>query len=150
MLKLQVPESSWWYGKTVTVKELRWYNQAPVLFLEGIDDRTASESLIRAILLVDNDEDAMPAEEDAWYDYQLVGLAVIRDGVKIGEVIRVDHLPAQDLLTVKTATGEVMVPFVKAIVTDLDIKAGTLTVNPPLGLFEDIEDDSAAEPTQEN
>jgi 16S rRNA processing protein RimM len=142
VLKLQVPETSPWFGKTVTVKELRWYNNAPVIFLENIDDRTAAETLIRAILLIDTDTDAKPAEDDAWYDYQLVGLDVMRDGVSVGKITRVDHLPAQDLLAVAAANGEVLVPFVKAIVTSVDVAAGTVTVNPPLGLFEEIEDDT--------
>ena len=139
VLKLQVPETSDWFGKTVTVKELRWYNQAPVIFLEGIEDRNASEALIRAILLIDTDAQELPAEEDAWYDHQLVGLKVIRDGVEVGSIARVDHMPAQDLLAVKTSNGEVLVPFVKAIVTKVDIESGTVTVNPPMGLFEEIE-----------
>ena len=150
VLKLQVPEASPWFGKTVTVKELRWYNQSPVIFLEGIEDREASEQLIRAILLIDADAEVLPTEDDAWYDHQLVGLKVLRDGSQIGTITRVDHLPAQDLLAVKTETGETLVPFVKAIVTAVDIEAGTVTVNPPMGLFEDIEDASAPEaPTDE-
>jgi len=39
---LQVPEESPWFGKTVTVKELRWYNNQPVLFLEGIEESNSS------------------------------------------------------------------------------------------------------------
>ena len=136
VLKLQVPETSPWFGKTVTVKELRWYNQSPVIFLEGIEDRDASEQLIRAILLIDTDADALPTEEDAWYDHQLVGLKVLRDGIEVGTITRVDHLPSQDLLTVKTDSGDVFVPFVKAIVTRVDVAAGIATINPPEGLFE--------------
>ncbi|HEX3679829.1 MAG TPA: PRC-barrel domain-containing protein, partial [Galbitalea sp.] len=88
----------------------------------------------------------LPAEEDAWYDHQLVGLAVLRDGVRVGTVVRIDHLPAQDLLTVKTADGEVFVPFVKAIVPAVDIAASTLTVTPPPGLFEQLDDEPEADP----
>ena len=94
VLKLQVPETSPWFGKTVKVKELRWYNSAPVIFLEDVNDRTAAETLVRAILLIDAETDAKPQEEDSWYDYQLVGLDVLRDGVNVGKVTRVDHLPA--------------------------------------------------------
>lgn len=137
-----MPESSPWFGKTVTVNELRWYNQSPVIFLKDVDDRNAAESLIKAILLVDSDVSALPVEPDAWYDHQLVGLKVLREGKQIGEVIRVDHLPAQDLLAVETASGEVLVPFVKAFVPEVDIKAGTLTVTPPGGLFESLDDDT--------
>lgn len=149
-LKLQVPETSPWFGKSVTVAELRWYNQAPVIFLEGVDDRTKAESLIRAILLIDADTQALPQEEDAWYDHQLVGLKVMRDGVPIGQVARVDHLPAQDLLAVKTDAGEVLVPFVKAIVPTVDIRAGLVVVTPPLGLFEEIEPDESESPEATN
>ena len=140
VLELQVPAESPWFGKTLTVSELRWYNQAPVIFLEGIDDRTKAESLIKAILLVQADTTILPTESDAWYDHQLVGLKVYRDGKDVGEVIRVDHLPSQDLLIVKSGETEVLVPFVKAIVPEVDIKAGKVIVTPPLGLFEEIED----------
>jgi len=139
---LQVPDSSPWFGKTVTVREFRWMNSHPVVFFEGIDDRNAAESIVRAILWIDEDTDA-PAEDDAWYDHQLVGLEVVRDGEAVGRVIRVDHLPAQDLLIVKDGDREVLVPFVKAIVPEVDVAAGRLVVTPPAGLFEDLGDDDA-------
>jgi 16S rRNA processing protein RimM len=131
------------------VLELRWYNQAPVIFLEGITDRSAAESLIKAILLIDADADKLPEEPDAWYDHQLVGLKVLRDGAVVGEVVRVEHLPAQDLLIIKHGETEVMLPFVKAIVPSLDIAAGTITVTPPIGLFEEVVPEMATpEPAQ--
>ena len=136
---LQVPESSEWHGKTLTLTELRWYNAQPVAFFEGVDDRTAAESLVKAILWIDQVDDE-PAEDDAWYDFQHVGLRALRDGVEVGTIVRVDHLPAQDLLAVRTPQGEVLVPFVGAIVPVVDIAAGTMTLTPPLGLFEELPD----------
>jgi 16S rRNA processing protein RimM len=133
-----VPEDSIWFGKTVTVAELRWYNQSPVLFLKDINDRNTAETLIKAILLIDADADALPAEPDAWYDHQLVGLKVLRDSVEVGVGTAVEHFPAQDLLVIKHGEKDVMVPFVKAIVPSVDLKAGTLTVTPPTGLFEEV------------
>lgn len=141
---LQVPTGSPWHGKTLTLTELRWYNASAVGFFEGVPDRTAAESLVKAILWVDQDPAESPAEDDAWYDHQLVGLNVVRDGETVGTVARVDHFPAQDLLIVKTSDGEVMVPFVKAIVPAVDIEAGIVTVTPPPGLFEEIPEADAA------
>jgi 16S rRNA processing protein RimM len=138
VLDLQVPDTSPWFGKTVTVKELRYYNQSPVLFLEGIDDRNEAETLIKAILLVNADVEVLPEEPDAWYDHQLVGLKVIRDGVEIGSVVRVDHLPAQDCLAIKTETEEVLLPFISAFVPTVDIAKGEVTITPPGGLFEEV------------
>lgn len=147
---LQVPESSPWHGKPLTVREFRWMNSHPVAFFEGVDDRGAAEELIRAILWVDQDTAADPTEDDAWFDHQLVGLAVVRDGETVGRVVRVDHMPAQDLLIVRTtgedASGEareVLVPFVKAIVPEVDVPGGRVVVTPPAGLFEDIPGDEA-------
>jgi len=132
---LQVPEASSWHGKTVTIREYRVMNGNSVVFLDGVDDRTAAESLVRAILWMDEDDEA---EDDAWYAHQLVGLDVVRDDTVVGRVARVEHLPAQDLLIVKTDTGDVMVPFVEAIVPSVDIAAGRIVVTPPPGLFEEL------------
>jgi 16S rRNA processing protein RimM len=142
---LQVPTTSDWHGKSLELVELRWYNTHAVAFFKDVPDRTVAESLVKAILWVDQDLEELPAEEDAWYDHQLIGLAVLRDGVRVGTVSQIDHLPAQDLLTVKTDAGDVLVPFVKAIVPAVDIEQGTLTVTPPPGLFEELPDDPIAD-----
>ncbi|WP_344784296.1 ribosome maturation factor RimM [Microbacterium kribbense] len=143
---LQVPETSPWHGKTVTVREFRWMNSHPVVFLEGVADRSTAEQLIKAILWIESDP-AEPAEADAWYDHQLIGLDVQRDGKSVGHVIRVDHLPAQDILIVGDGDREVLVPFVKAIVPEVDVAAGRVVVTPPAGLFEEIaEEPETGEP----
>ncbi|WP_292832563.1 ribosome maturation factor RimM [Microbacterium sp.] len=137
---LQVPESSPWHGKTVTVREFRWMNSHPVVFFEDIEDRESADSIVRAILWIDQDVSGAVVEEDAWYDHQLVGLEVIRDGVRVGRIIRVDHLPAQDLLIVAPDAGdsEILVPFVAAIVPEVNPLAGHIVVTPPPGLFEEL------------
>ncbi|MEV8171283.1 ribosome maturation factor RimM [Microbacterium sp. NPDC077486] len=146
---LQVPEASPWHGKEIVVREYRVMNGNPVVFFEDVDDRTAAESLVRAILWMDQDEDE--TEDNAWFDHQLVGLDVVRDEVVVGRVIRVEHLPAHDLLIVKPSSGgstdEVMVPFVEAIVPTVDVAAGRVIVTPPAGLFEELpesEDETTA------
>ncbi|MGO2745140.1 ribosome maturation factor RimM [Microbacterium sp.] len=135
---LQVPEASPWHGKSITVREYRVMNGNSVVFFEGVDDREAAEGLARAILWIDQDADE--PEDNAWYDHQLVGLDVVRDGQVIGTLVRVEHLPAQDLLIVKAAsTGdEVMVPFVEAFVPAVEPAAGRVIVTPPAGLFEEV------------
>ena len=137
---LQVPEASPWHGKTVTVREYRVMNGNPVVFFDDVDDRTAAEGLVRAILWID--QDTSEVEENAWFDQQLVGLDVVRDDVVVGKVARVDHFPAQDLLIVRSGDDEILVPFVKAIVPTVDVSAGRVVVTPPPGLFEELPDTS--------
>ncbi len=150
---LQVPEASPWHGKTLVVREYRVMNGNPVVFFHDVDDRTGAESLVRAILWIDQDGDE--AEDNAWFDHQLVGLDVVREDSVVGRVVRVEHLPAQDLLIVKAGEQEIMVPFVEAIVPTVDVAAGRVIVTPPAGLFEDLPDDgddadAASEPTPDD
>ena len=137
---VQVPEASPWHGKDITVREYRVMNGNPVIFLEDVEDRDAAETLVRAILWIDQDDEEV--EDDAWFDHQLVGLDVVRDDTVVGRVMRVEHFPAQDLLIVKSGEREIMVPFVKAIVPTVDVARGRVIVTPPPGLFEDLQDDA--------
>lgn len=144
---LQVPQDSEWFGRQVTIRELRWFNGSPVGFFDEVPDRNAAESIVKAILWIDEAAVDAGQEENAWYDHQLVGLEVRRDGVKIGTVAEVQHMPAQDLLSIKTPSGIVLVPFVEAIVPSVDLETGIVTVTPPAGLFEELpEDPNEAEP----
>ncbi len=142
-LSAQVPTDSPWFGQRLTVRELKFFNAQPVAFFEGVDDRTQAESLVKAILWVEDDSDSAPVEDNAWFDHQLVGLEVRRDGDQIGTLIRVDHLPAQDLLAVETAQGEVLLPFVTAFVPEVNTEDGYIAITPPGGLFEEVDADGS-------
>jgi len=142
VFSLQVPTSSAWHGKTLELIELKWFNAQPVAFFKGVLDRSEAEGLVKAILWIDHDPNEEP-EDDAWFDHQLVGLKVIRDGKHVGTLAQVDHFPAQDLLTVTTGNGDVLVPFVKSIVASVNLDAGEMVVTPPPGLFEEIPDEPA-------
>ena len=142
VFSLQVPTSSAWHGKTLELIELKWFNAQPVAFFTGVLDRSDAEGLVKAILWIDHDPNEAP-EDDAWFDHQLVGLKVIRDGKQVGTLAQVDHFPAQDLLTVTTDNGDVLVPFVKSIVASVNLDAGEMVVTPPLGLFDEIPDEPA-------
>ncbi|MCR8670461.1 ribosome maturation factor RimM [Agrococcus sp. HG114] len=142
---LQVPTSSKWHGKSLELVELRVYNGSPVAFFKGVEDRTEAESLVKAVLWVEQDATELPAEPDAWYVHQLAGLEVHRDGERIGRVVRVDAMPGQDMLIIERAGEEVMVPFVKAIVPEVDLRAGRIVITPPPGLLEELEGDDVPE-----
>lgn len=142
VFSLQVPSGSKWHGKTIEMREFRIFNSNPVGFFNGVDDRTEAETLVKAILWVDQDAQELPEEPDAWYVHQLAGLKVLRDGEQIGIVARVDAFPAQDLLAIDVQGSEVMIPFIKAFVPEIDLKQGTVTITPPEGLFEELSEES--------
>jgi 16S rRNA processing protein RimM len=109
----------------------------------GIDDRTAAETLRDVVLL------AEPlAEDDAWYPEDLQGLrAELTDGTVVGEVIAVQHLPAQDVLVVRETDGaRTQIPFVTAIVPVVDVAGGRVVLDPPTGLLARDQPDATDEP----
>lgn len=111
------------------VQNGRWF----VLFAEA-GDRSAAEALRGVGLVVE-----IPAsdEDDAWYPHELVGLRAERpDGSLVGEVVGLEHLPAQDVLLVREPDGaRTLVPFVRAIVPVVDVPGGRVVVDPPAGLL---------------
>jgi 16S rRNA processing protein RimM len=139
---LQVPETSPWFGKKLTLSSIREVNASPVAFFAGVEDRSAAESLTKAILWVEHDPSTRPTESDAWFDHELVGLDVHSEGLSVGSVARVEHFPAQDLLVIATETGEVLLPFVKDFVPEVNIEAGVVRITPPGGLFESLAEES--------
>ena len=97
------------------------------------------------LLHVEVPADATPDDPDEFYDHQLVGLAVHDvddvDGDPLGEVVRLLH-GAQDLLVVRTPEGrEALVPFVAALVPEVDLAAGRVVVADRPGLVRPAAED---------
>lgn len=122
---------------TLTVDTSRWHSGRLLLHFEEVSSRSEVEELRGALLSVDVDPDERPADPDEFYDHQLVGLSVVLpDGSPVGVVSEVGH-GAQDLLIVaRPEGGTVMVPFVTAIVPEVDLDARRVVVDPPAGLLD--------------
>jgi 16S rRNA processing protein RimM len=122
---------------SVTLASVRDHNGTLLLGFEEVGDRTAAETLRGALL--EADVPAETGDPDAWYDHQLVGLRVLDpDGARLGDVVAVEHPPAQDLLVVRRPDGEQrLVPFVAALVPRVDVARGVVVVDAPPGLLDD-------------
>nr|WP_206345245.1 ribosome maturation factor RimM [Streptomyces thermoviolaceus] len=123
----------------LTIASGRVHSGRLLLRFEGIDDRNAAEALRNTLLIAEVDPDELPEEEDEFYDYQLIDLDVVtEDGVTVGRITEISHLPSQDLFIVERPDGsEVMIPFVSEIVTEIDLEEQRAVVAPPPGLIDD-------------
>ena len=124
----------------LTVTSSRWHSGRLLAQFRGCDDRDGAENLRGVLLLVDSGDLGDPADPDEFRDYQLIGLMVVTpDGEDVGEVADVLH-HGQDLLVVhghgRRAGAEILIPFVAAIVGDVDLAAGQLQIDPPPGLID--------------
>ena len=73
------------------------------------------------MLVIDSADIPPPEDPDEFYDHQLIGLAVVTvDGEPVGEVADVLH-HGQDLLVVRRGKARRLVPFVKALVPEVDL-----------------------------
>lgn len=124
----------------LVVDRAHWHSGRLLVAFRGVADRNAAEGLRGTLLHVDRADDAMPEEDDEYYDSALVGCAVVLvDGTAVGVVDEVVHLPAQDLLAVRTPDErDVLVPFVEAIVPAVDVPGRRIVIDPPPGLLDEV------------
>ena len=124
--------------RNYVVAAVRPHGNRILLRLEGVADRDAADGMRGSLFVIDS-EDLPPIEEpDTYYDHQLEGLLVrTTAGLDIGTVAEVLHTAAGELLAVDRAeAGELLVPFVSAIVTSVSLDAGIVEIDPPVGLLE--------------
>jgi 16S rRNA processing protein RimM len=121
----------------LTVARTGRSGQITLLHLDGIDDRDAAEALRGTLLQVEADELPDLGDDDEYYDHQLIGLRVQHvSGAELGAVTDVLHPPASPVLVVTRPDGsEELVPFVAAIVPQVDLDRGVAVVDPPDGMF---------------
>ena len=116
----------------LTVASARVHNGILLLGFEGISDRNSIEKFRDVLLYSEVDIDEPGLDDDDYHVLQLVGCqAFLVDGDLLGEVNEVLNLPGQDVLSIKTDSGEILIPFVRQLVPVVDIKAKRMTVIPP-------------------
>ncbi|HEX3929705.1 MAG TPA: ribosome maturation factor RimM [Nocardioides sp.] len=128
----------------LTVGGTRWHQTTLLVRFDELADRTEAESARGLLLHVQVPADETPADPEEFYDHQLVGLvAEDVDGRVLGEVTAVAH-GAQDLLQIRTPDGrDTLVPFVTALVPEVDVAGGRVVVADRPGLVTAFpEDDS--------
>jgi 16S rRNA processing protein RimM len=150
-LRAQAPAGADRRPSTLTVARARWHQSTLLVAFDELPDRNAAEAARGTVLHATLAHDEVPDDPDEYYDHQLVGLEVVDlDGTVLGTVKALVHGSAQDLLTVRTTDGrDALVPFVTALVPDVDLAAGRLVVADRPGLVspfpEDVVGDTAGD-----
>jgi 16S rRNA processing protein RimM len=125
--------------RSLTVAASRLHSGRWVVRFEEIADRNAAESARGTELSVAIDAAERPDDPEEFYDHQLVGLRVETvAGEVVGELERVEHNAAQDLLIIRTPEREVLFPFVTALVPEVDVPGGRIVIDDRPGLLAEI------------
>ena len=104
-----------------------------LLSFKGFTDRNAIEKLRDVLLYAEIDINAPGEDEDDYHVLQLIGCqAHLEDDTLVGEVTDVLNLPGQDVLVIAGQSAEILIPFVRALVPQVDIVKKKLVVIPPV------------------
>jgi 16S rRNA processing protein RimM len=108
-----------------------------ILGLDGIADRDAAEAIAKRNVYAT--EEALGLDEEELLAHQLVGWAVVaEDGTRLGTVVTLRKMPAQDTFVVQREDGrELMIPAVEDFIVALDETAEQVVVRPIDGLLDE-------------
>lgn len=128
-------------GVEYTVKITRPVKGGFAARLSGIRYKDQADDLRGKKLYADRD--LLPnLPDDEYYYSDLIGLEV-RDtgGESLGKVAAIDNHGAGDILEIRGPgiKGSALLPFTKAAVPTVDLKAGRLIADPPDGIFAEAE-----------
>lgn len=120
------------------IENIRFHKSFAIIKFAGINSIDELLEYKGAFLYVEETTIRESLEEDEFLIDELVSMEVFdTEGKKQGFVVGVSNNGANDLLSVKTNTKNiVLIPFVKAIVTDVDIKSRKVIINNIEGLLE--------------
>ena len=143
-LRAEAPAGADRRPASLTVSRARWHQSTLLVTFEELPDRNAAEAARGTVLHATIAHDETPEDPEEFYDHQLVGLDVVDlDGSPLGTVKALVHGSAQDLLTVRTPDGrDALVPFVTALVPEVDLDAGRIVVADRPGLVSPFPDDA--------
>ncbi len=144
-LGAQPPRGSAFGHDLMTVRRTRWHQSTLLVTFDELPDRDAAEAARGVVLRAVVAADETPDDPDEFYDHQLEGLAAYDvDGTHLGEIAGLVH-GAQDLLRVRTGDGrEALVPFVAALVPEVDLAGGRVVIADRPGLVRPLPEDEDA------
>ncbi len=118
-----VSEGSFHQGRSLLIK------------LQGIDTRWDA-GYLRGELLETPIEEAAALPEGAYYQHQVIGLAVrTTDGRDLGTLSDIIETGSNDVYVVRGPEGERLIPAIPDIVQDVNMEIGVITVEPVPGLL---------------
>ena len=124
----------------VSVLRARVQQNIVILQLEGCTTGEQAEALRGTVLYIDRDD--IELEEGCYFIQDLIGLHVMDadTGKEWGILRDVLQTGANDVYVIRNEAGrEYLAPAIPDVVLDTDIAAGTMTIRPLRGLFDDAD-----------
>ena len=118
------------------IEYFRFEKKRIVFKFSGVDSIEGAENFRDWDVCIPESE-VVELEEDEFFDWHLEGCEVREtDGNVVGDVIEIFRAGENVNLVVKGSEKEVMIPFVKAICTEVDLENKKIRVDLPEGLLD--------------
>jgi 16S rRNA processing protein RimM len=119
-------------AKRVTLQSVRKHSGRLVVLLRGVATPEAAQTYVGRELYAERG--AIELAPGEYLDADLVGMQIVDEaGTVLGEVVGVEHYPAQDCLVV--GKQRALVPLVKAFVREIDLPGRKIVMDLPEGLL---------------
>jgi 16S rRNA processing protein RimM len=131
-------------GRLVKLSSLRQQKDMLVVRVEGVNDRSGAEQLVNLQLFAEREALGTPEDEDEFFHADLIGLAARdEDGALVGTVTGMFDFGAGDIIEITPEGAKpLLLPFTKAVVPAVDIRAGHILVVLPQETGEETGDES--------
>ncbi len=123
-------------AQAITVESVRPHGTVSLLHVAGVDDLDAATDLVgRALALPEHE---LPAPEPGeYYVYQLAGLDVVTTGGdSLGTIESSFSNGANEVLVVRDAGREHLIPLIADVVRAVDLDARRVVIQPIAGLLD--------------
>jgi len=129
-------------SRSYKVAKARSQGKFLLLELAGVTDRNIADTLIGLEVMVP--KEALPElAADEFYWYEMEGLEVsTAAGQPLGRVTSLLATGGHDVLVIRDAAAEYLVPAINEIIIKVDKENRTLVIDPPPGLLEINEPDA--------
>lgn len=115
---------------------VRKNQQSVIVKLGQIDTRTMADKACGKYLFIPDNQARRPSE-NAYFVHEVVGLTVVtEEGVVVGVVDDVIHLPAGDIWIVKAGPKEILIPGVKEFIRSVNLSERKVIIHAIEGLLE--------------
>ena len=122
---------------TVCVTWAKPHSRDWLVAFDGVTDRDQAEALTGTMFHMEA-EQLPPLPDGTFYNFQLLGLLVVTvEGKRLGKIEEILETGANDVYVVRGEQGEVLLPSISDVVSNVDLEEGKMTVNLVPGLLPD-------------
>lgn len=112
----------------IQVEKARLQNGMAIVKFAGVDTREVAETLRGQLLQVAMDE-AIPLQDNEYFLFQLLDLAVVTDeGQELGQLVEIIETGANNVFLVQSEHGEILVPDIPDVIQSIDFEQGKVIV----------------------